>query len=138
MVVSIGNPIKSDDNIANLVLDEIENLKGIKCIKAEVTPENFIEPLKRIKPRKVFFMDAIDLGGAPGEVKLFKLDDLEELSASTHSISLVLIKQLLGAGMVNIRVIGIQPKTTVFGLEISKELKAKFENIVSEVKRLIK
>jgi hydrogenase 3 maturation protease len=136
-VVSIGNPIKSDDNIANLVLDEIEDLKGVECIRAELTPENFVKPLRQLKPHIVFFMDAIDFDGFPGEVRLFKLEDLEELRASTHSIPLTSIKRLFGTNATDIKIIGIQPKVIDFGLKISKELKANFENIVGKVERLV-
>jgi len=44
VVMSLGNPIKSDDNIGNLVVDKLKkDLAGdyFVFIKAEISPENF-------------------------------------------------------------------------------------------------
>ena len=77
LIISLGNPIKSDDNIGNLVVDklkqqkEIQNNKDqdIEFIKAEISPENFFYQIAELKPEIIYIIDAVDFGGSVGEVK---------------------------------------------------------------------
>lgn len=131
VLMSIGNPLKGDDNIGNLILDKI-NL-DIKKIKALTTPENFVKDLKEFN--EIIIIDALDFKGKIGEVRLFSLQELNDVSFSTHSFPIFLIKKLLPKS--EIRVIGIQPKIIDFG-KMSDELKNKIDDITKEVEKIIK
>jgi len=133
VVISLGNPIKSDDNIANIIIDKI-NLKDVFKIKGGVNPENFIEKIKNYK--KIIFLDALEFGGNVGEVRVFDLNDIKNVINSTHNISINLIKKLIPES--EIKIIGIQHKKIEFGTELSKELKDKLEDITKAVEKLIK
>ncbi len=131
VLLSIGNPLKGDDNIGNVVLDKI-SLK-IKKIKALTTPENFVSDLKKFD--KIIIIDALDFKGKVGEVRLFNLQELNDVSFSTHSFPMFLLKKLLPKS--EIKVIGIQPKNIEFG-DMSKELKEKINEITKKVEKIIK
>ncbi len=132
VVMSIGNPIKSDDNIGNVILKRIK-LKNVKKIKAETTPENFIDELKKYK--KIIIIDALDFKGKAGEVRVFKPEEIKDVLTSTHSIPINLLKKFLPDS--EIKIIGIQPKNIEFGEELSRELKNKLDDVTKNVEKLI-
>lgn len=132
-VMSIGNPIKSDDNIGNIIIDKLK-VNDIIKIKAEINPENFMNKLKELD--EIIILDALDFGGQVGEVKFFELDKINEVSISTHSIPISMIKRLLPNS--EIKIAGIQPKSIDFGEELTKEMKEKIEYIVEKITLFLK
>jgi len=133
VVMSIGNPIKSDDNIGNIILDRLD-IKDIIKIKAGITPENFINQLKNFD--EVIIIDALEFEGETGEVKIFKLDEIKDSLVSTHNIPISLLKKFLPNS--KIKIIGIKPKNIEFGKELSEELKNKIEEIIEKVSSFLK
>ncbi len=131
-VMSIGNPIKSDDNVGNVILEKLE-VEGMVKIKGEITPENFLRELRDCE--EIILLDALNFGGEVGEVKVFNLDEIKEPSVSTHSIPINLLKKFLPHS--KIKIIGIQPKNIGFGTKLSEELESKVESIVKKVEFLI-
>lgn len=136
VVISVGNPLKTDDNIGNLVLDELQkSMKKIHFIKGGMNPENFIEPLKKINPDEMFFIDVASFEGNVGDVKIFQLEDILNMNISTHNFPITVFKQFFPKS--KILLIGIKPKNLDVGEGLSLELKDKFENIVKRVKTII-
>jgi len=137
VIISVGNPLKSDDNISNLILGELQkSMKGnFYFIKGFTNPENFIEPLNKIKPDIVYFIDVALFQGNPGDVKLFELEDILNMSISTHNFPITVFKQFFPDS--EIKLIGIKPKSLDVGEDLTPELKEKFEDIVKRVKTII-
>ena len=131
--MSIGNPIKCDDNIGNIVLDKLD-VEGIKKIKGETTPENFIDQLKICED--LVIIDALQFDGEVGEVRTFELNDIKNVVISTHNITFDLLQKFLPNS--KIKIIGIQTKSIDFGIEMSEELKSKMGEIVENVSHLLK
>ena len=132
-VMSIGNPIKSDDNIGNIILDKLD-VKDIIKIKAEVTPENFIKDLKNYD--EIIILDALEFGGNVGEVKFFELNEIKDAITTTHNIPISLLKRFLPNS--KIKIIGIQPKNIEFGEKLSEELESRIEEIVERINLFLK
>lgn len=131
-IIGLGNMLKSDDNIANLVLDRL-NQKNKVLIKAGTNPENFISKIKDAE--KVVFIDAVDFGGKVGEVRLFDLNEIQNTLTTTHNIPISMIQKFFPEK--RIKIIGIQPKKIEHGTELSDEIKKRFKEIVSETQRII-
>jgi hydrogenase maturation protease len=131
-VISLGNPLKSDDNIANIIIDKLD-LKNVKKIKAQMNPENFLKEIKECK--KIVFIDAIEFGGRIGDVKVFNLEDVKDVPLTTHTISICLIREMIPNS--EIKIIGIQPKKVEFGTKLSKELEREIDRIVEKIKNII-
>jgi len=132
-VMSIGNPIKSDDNIGNVILDRLD-LGNTTKIKGGVTPENFIKELKDYD--EIIILDALDFGGRTGEVRVFNPNEIKDVLLSTHSIPIDLLKKFLPSS--EIKIIGIQPKNIKLGEDLSKEIENKIEEIVEKVTLFLK
>jgi hydrogenase maturation protease len=132
-VISIGNPIKSDDNIGNIVLERLD-VKDMIKIKGEVMPENFIDRLNICE--EVIIIDALQFDGEIGEVRMFEPDDIKDVVISTHNITLGLLQKFLPNS--KIKIIGIQTKSIDLGLKLTKELESKIEQIVERVNSFLK
>lgn len=130
-VISIGNPIKSDDNIGNVVLDRID-VDAVK-IRAETSPENFISKMEGCD--EIIVLDALEFGGSVGEVKVFDLECVEDRLMSTHSIPIAMFKRFFPDS--KITVIGIQPENIDFGDELSDGIRDRLDSIVRDVEETI-
>jgi hydrogenase 3 maturation protease len=138
IVISIGNPLKSDDNIGNLLLNRLKETirnKNIDFIEGSTNPENFIEPLKKINPDVIFILDVALFSGNAGDVKLFQLQEILKYNISTHNLPITVFQKFFPK--TKIILIGIKPKSLDFGEDLTPELKDKFVNIFEEVKRII-
>ena len=138
IVISIGNPLKSDDNIGNLLLNRLKETirnKNIDFIEGSTNPENVIEPLKKINPDVIFILDVALFSGNAGDVKLFQLQEILKYNISTHNLPITVFQKFFPK--TKIILIGIKPKSLDFGEDLTPELKDKFVNIFEEVKRII-
>jgi hydrogenase maturation protease HycI len=138
VVISLGNPLKSDDNVGNLIIDKIHKFyknKDYYFFKSGVSPENFIEPLKNINPDIIFFIDVAIFEGEFGDVKLFRLDDVIDMNISSHYFPITIFKQYFPK--TKLVLIGIKPKIVGFGENLSPELKARLKEIIVKVQRTI-
>jgi len=136
VVIGIGNPLKKDDNIGNLVVDELrknsEN-KNTLFIRAETNPENFIGKIKSFNPDVIYFVDAVEFDGKVGEVKVFSIDAVLNKSLSTHGISVKIFKDFFPDA--EIYVVGVKVEDMGYGEGLSLSLRNNFVNIVNEVKK---
>lgn len=126
-VVAIGNIMRSDDGLGSKF---IELLKA-RAVKARLfdcgtAPENYIFAILSAACDTVVLVDAADLGRPPGEAQVLDLDRITNVSFSTHSPSPRLFTDLLKTGKedLNIFVVSVQPKSTMLGGPISKEVLA--------------
>jgi len=137
-IISIGNPMKADDNIGNIILDEIKKdykNKNYYFFKGGMNPENFIEPLKKINPDEIFFIDVAIFEGKIGDVKLFNLEDIIDMNISTHYFPISIFKKYFPKA--KLLLIGIKPKAINFGQDLSSEMKARLPGIIEKVQRTI-
>ncbi|MGB9613847.1 MAG: hydrogenase maturation protease, partial [Candidatus Margulisiibacteriota bacterium] len=96
----------------------------VELIDGGTAPENHTREIKRIRPDTLIVVDAIDFGGQPGEIKAFGIEDIGTHSFSTHNISLKTLVDFLRIDLpdLNVIIIGIQPKQTGLGEELSPEV----------------
>ncbi len=139
LIISLGNPLKSDDNIGNLVLDELKKTvkdKNVYFIRGESSPENFIGQIKKINPSQIYFLDAIIFDGKAGDVNTFSLDQISDMSISTtHRMSMKMFKKLFPDA--EIILIGVKPENLEYGEELSLSLRENFDNILDRITKII-
>ncbi len=102
------------------------------------TPENFVEPVAKLAPRRILVIDCCDFGAEAGEFRLFSRQELEELSyglLSTHTLPLSLTVELLSVetGAV-IQLLGIQPDQIEFGTNMSEPVQRALPAVVEFVR----
>jgi len=118
-LLGIGNELRRDDSVGLAVIDRLATLiddPSISLVKCHEVPKNFTGRVKRFNPACVILIDAADFGGAPGEVRIFELSELEGLKVTTHRPSLAVLGEYLQSETsAGIFLIGIQPADREFG-----------------------
>jgi hydrogenase 3 maturation protease len=135
VILTIGNPLRSDDGIGPYIASLLEDTKDLKIIDAGYTPENCIDEVTALGPKRIIIIDAADFEGLPGEVRLVDKEHIPETSLSTHMISLKVIASLLEEDTkAQIKFLGIQPITVEFKEGLSDEIKETADEIVAAIK----
>lgn len=130
----MGNILRGDDGLGSHLIAAIKGKKGILCFDAGSAPENYLGKIAKEQPDTILLVDAVHLGRPPGEYEILKEEDINKTGFSTHDLSpakvMQYLKQETGA---HIYLLGVQPKTTSFSEELSREVK----KTVKEIARLI-
>ncbi len=139
-IMGIGNTYRSDDAAGTLVvrglIDSriVQDLEHILVMDAGHAPENMTSELRHFAPDVVLLVDAAEMGQAPGTVQWIPIDDLDGMSASTHSMPLsMLAKYLTLALSCDVKLLGIQPQSNDVGEIVSLEVLQAVDDIVNEV-----
>ena len=124
-IAGIGNIIRGDDALGPKLIEMLK-ARGVKAglFDCGTAPENYIFPMLKSLCDTLILVDAADMSIAPGMAKVLNVDDIANVSFSTHSPSPRLFIDLLMMGKedLNIFVISMQPKTTSLGVPLSEEV----------------
>ena len=125
-IVGIGNILRGDDGLGPKLIEAVraEKIKA-SLFDCGTAPENYAIPILGTSADTIIFVDAADLGQAPGAIKVLDLNEISTVSFSTHSPSPRLFIDLLKTGKddLNIFFISIQPKKTALGEGLSEEVR---------------
>jgi hydrogenase maturation protease len=141
LVVGIGNVLLKDEGIGCHV---VHALKGIALPDVEMidggTCPDMLSPLEDAD--KLIIVDAVKGGGTPGQIYRFNLKDItleQKPFLSLHDMALVdnlIFMQLWYPDKIGIGeavIVGVEPKETNWGLELSPELKEKMTQIIDAI-----
>jgi len=124
-IVAIGNILRGDDGLGGKIIELLRS-RNVKAALFDcgTAPENYIFPILSTSCDTIILIDAADLGIRPGEARVVGLESISGVSFSTHNPSPRLFTDLLKTGRddLNIFVVCVQPKSTVLGQGLSKEV----------------
>ena len=124
MIIGVGNPLRGDDAAGPYLIEKLRGQVDATLLDCEEVPENFLGKIVDSQPDSVVIIDAVHLGASPGAVAILEQDDVDNMSWSTHHTSLQLFMNCVKADTnADVFVLGIQPRITEFGSEISNEVK---------------
>jgi len=129
-VLGIGNELSGDDGAGVKIAEGLRNYQKDSAprissetrliISAGLAPENFTGQLRQFKPNLVIFIDAAELGSAPGTVEWLSWKDTVGMSGSTHSLPLSILAQYLVAEIgCEVHLLGIQAGSNSYGETLS-------------------
>lgn len=130
VIIGIGNRLKGDDAAGSIVAEKVKEKvksKNILVIDAENKPENYIGVIKKFKPSLILIIDAVDFNSYIGDFRIFKIEEIKDITFNTHNFSLPLFKKLIGNP--EIYIIGIQPEKIKIGEEISSSVLKAIEKV---------
>jgi hydrogenase maturation protease len=139
VVIGVGNLLLKDEGIGIHTLQALQEIglpPDVKLVDGGTSPD--LISYTRAGDRLII-VDAAKAGGEPGTIYRFRPEDLaEEKGAltSAHELGVVpnlKLMPLLGNRPAEILIIGIEPKETDFGTELSAELRQKLPEIVGVV-----
>lgn len=131
-IAGIGNIIRGDDGLGPKLIEILRSRQlPAPLFDCGTAPENYIFPILATSCDTVILIDAADMDAPPGEAKIFALEEIKNVSFSTHNPSPRLFTDLLKTGKddMNIFVLSIQPKTTSLGSPISEEVMRSLESM---------
>jgi len=124
LLVGLGNRIRADDGAGSILAEKVKNKLEIDVIDAEMSVENYLEPIVRKKPDTVILIDVFVVNSTPGSILIYSDVEIPVDHFSTHGISLhFLVDYLKSSGITSIILIGIQPGTTRLGAGMSESVK---------------
>ncbi|MGE5462787.1 MAG: hydrogenase 3 maturation endopeptidase HyCI [Syntrophothermus sp.] len=143
-ILGIGNALRSDDAAGILVARGLaqsriaRELHFVRVIDAGHAPENRTVELRPFDPELVILVDAAEMGKAPGAAHWVGIDEIDGMSASTHSMPLSMLAKYLTLEFgCEVRVLGIQPQSNELGESISREVLGSVEKIVQGLARFL-
>ncbi len=144
-VIGIGNILMSDEGVGVRVAERLRELKN--------SNENFevfdggnmnFQLLEFVEGRDaVIFVDAVDFNGEPGDVKVFRLEDVKGPEFfSIHDLDYTKVIALAKTCGIDVPekmfVVGIKPKKVSEGLELTPEVQRAVEKAANIVIELVK
>ena len=129
-IIGLGNIIRGDDGLGPKLIELLkERQANAVLFDCGTVPENYIFPILSTACDTVILVDAADMALAPGAVKVFGLDEIANVSFSTHNPSPRLFTDLLKTGKetMHIFVVSVQPKSMTLGQSLSEEVQAGLE-----------
>ena len=124
VLLGVGNPLRGDDGAGPELLRRLRNKTSAILLDCEEVPENYLGEIAAIQPETIVVIDAVNLGTRAGAVALLEEDNFQSIGWSTHHGSLrPMIKYIKANTKADVFVLGIQPKSTEFGTEISSEVR---------------
>jgi hydrogenase 3 maturation protease len=144
VVLGIGNSLRSDDAAGVLVARGLQNtciareLDSFLVIDAGHAPENLTAEVRRFAPHLVILVDAAEMGQVPGTIGWIEMQEIDGLSASTHTMPLSMLSQYLILELgCQVKILGIQPQSTEVGELVSREVLHAVNQIVSYLAELL-
>lgn len=124
VVVGIGNPLRGDDAVGSCVARRLALERSpASIIDAQEVPESYLGRIVAACPDTVVLLDAVDIGGRPGDAAIIESDQIERYHPTTHRVPLGLVMQYLRCETgADTFVIGIQPSQVAFGRPMTREV----------------
>ena len=124
VILGIGSPLNSDDAAGMMIIEQLTQhnpqQKQVLLIAGSSAPENFSGVISDFAPSLLLVIDAARLGLKPGQVALLEEEELDGLGFSTHMLPFsIMLNYLKRRGLTNALLLGIEPQSTDFGLEVS-------------------
>ncbi len=134
VLMGIGNELKGDDGIGNIIARKFR-VPGWKSIPCETVPENFTSVVKRENPGILVIVDATEMGLRPGEFRHIPKEKLGSDVVGTHGIPLRHLVSYLEDSAGRIIFIGIQPGNMKIGESVSNEVTDAGDEITEIIKK---
>ncbi len=127
-VVGIGTVIRGDDGAGCVVVEKLGGDFPMPIVDCAEVPENYGGWVERRDLEVVVYVDAVDFGGEPGEVRIIPLEKMMQSATSTHHLSLhYMIRFLKEEWDGDALLVGIQPVSIEIGEGICDEVAAGVE-----------
>jgi len=120
--VGVGNRLRGDDGIGPMTIDLLEG-RVRHALDADGVPENFTGIIKRLNPSAIVFIDALDFGSSPGNMRLIEAADVQGYGSSTHNLPLdISMEYLAHETSADVFLVGVQPERIGEGEGVSPSL----------------
>lgn len=142
--MGIGQELRGDDSAGILLLRRLqERIPAARnpapfLLEAGSLPEAAAGPLRSYGPDRVIFLDAADLGAAPGCVRWVDPVELEGAPPATHTFPMGGFSEYLESELgCKVAIVGIQPECIEFDAPVSERVRCAINVIFDEIVSII-
>ena len=139
-VLGVGNTFRSDDAAGVLAARRLadspltQELDFLLVVDAGHAPENTTAELRRFKPEVILLIDAAEMGEEPGTIRWLGIDQVDGMSASTHTLPLSMFAKYVTLELgCEVKILGIQPQSTEIGEMVSDPVLQAVDGILNEI-----
>lgn len=139
LIVGVGNVLLMDDGVGVHAIEKLKMDPPSHCLIAEVGTAT-LNALHLFEwADKILAIDAMQAGSSPGTLYSFTLSDVEERGPqmSLHELDLVAALRFLNRPLPETLVLGVEPETINYGIELSPSVKATLPRLVQATKKII-
>ncbi len=141
LVAGLGNLLLADDGVGVHAVRELSRSRRSGIILAEVGTA-VLDALHLFeRADRVLAIDAMQAGGPPGSIYRFCLRDVEDpvSKASLHDFGLRSVFEFLTpARRPEVIVLGVEPQSIKYGLELSPPIRSAMPRLLEEVQAVIR
>lgn len=130
-VLGLGYADKADDGAGLLVAETLKKLFPDHSFSEHDGVEGSVLDISEADGEgTAFFVDATDIGAAPGTIEVVPREHVKETEVSTHRVAVALMASVLARGGKGTAVICIQVKSLEFMGKMSPEVASSVELLV--------
>jgi hydrogenase maturation protease len=141
-IIGIGNTLMSDDGAGVRVLEFLSPPpKGVKIIELATGGMTLLHKFEGLDT--AIIIDAVDFGGKPGEVRVFKPEDVTSIKTvgySLHDLDILKVLELarqMGTMPKNVFIAAIQPGCLEMGEGLSAEVESALPELAARIRQLL-
>jgi hydrogenase maturation protease len=144
LILGVGNPFRRDDGFGPAVIARLqtdESMRGVDLLDGGTDGFALMDYMQGYT--RVLVVDAVNMGSAPGEIKLFSPREarlsITADALSTHGFGLAEVIALMERldVHINLQILGIQAKDVTFGEGLSPEIERKIDDVLTLIKQHI-
>ena len=142
-LLGVGNTERGDDGfgvrLAEALQDALPARSPVRVVDAGECPERYVGRSAGEGCQELVFADAVDFGGAPGELLLAGRDELlaRPVGSSAHRVPLPVLAQYAEGLGVRAWLLGVQPAALQPGRALSAEVAGTLEALVQILGRAL-
>ncbi len=135
LILGIGYPMRGDDAAGPMVCARLGSPCAVDCGDA---PERFLGLAGDSRFTRLLLVDAVDFGGAAGEIAFCLSGDLVERFGTTHDSGLALLARFVEQEYGKpVALLGIQPATVRFGADMTLAVREAVDRVSAWLKTAI-
>lgn len=138
-VIGLGNADRADDGAGVLVAEALKTRHPDRVFSEHDGVEGVVLDIAdREGDAIVLFVDAANMDGAPGEVRVVERDGLRETEVTTHRVAVALMASLLERAGKRSAVVCIKPQTVEFRGNLSEPVRRSVELVTRVLEEMIR
>ena len=130
LFVGIGNALKSDDGIGIYICKSIGQTNKIKTLIVESGIEKFVGKINSINPEILILVDCTDFKEEPGFINLLPIEQIQDFTVNTHTIS---VKRISEFFKMKTFLLGVQPENVKFGEVFSIKVLNSADELIDKI-----
>jgi hydrogenase 3 maturation protease len=132
VVLTVGNAMMGDDGAGPYLYQLLveQPLAGWRAVDGGSMPENDVDSILALKPRRLFIVDATEMALEPGEVRILDEQMIADMFVmTTHNLPLTFLIERMKAAIDEVVFIGVQPDLVAFGMPMNEQVRQGVEKV---------